>query len=118
VGSTVYSLARAATVAAGGAIAAAAGLASGAAAPPVAATAAASGATLPAAMGMGDFIRGGVTSAMSSNASPPVPPAASSTAPRAPNGPIYRPHGPVQVLSYMAGRTLAMGLVNNAEYKG
>ena len=115
VGSTVYSLVRAATVATGGALAAAAGLASGAAAPAAAAAGATSGAGASTVGGMGDFIRGGITSAMSSNNSPPPPPPASSTAPRTPAGAPYRPHGPVQVLSYMAGRRVAMAVASNSE---
>jgi len=117
VGSAVYSLVRAASVAVGSAVAAAAGLASGGTAPATAAVGVA-GAGAASATGVGDFIRGGVTSAMSSNASPPAPPAASSRAPRSPSGPAYRPHGPVQVLSYMAGRTLALAAASNPEREG
>jgi hypothetical protein len=118
VGSTVYSLVRAASVAVGGAIAAAAGLASGAAAPATAATASAAGAGAATPTGMGDFIRGGVTSAMSSNASPPTPPVSSSRAPRGPSGSVYRPHGPIQVLSYMAGRRLASAAASDFKQDG
>lgn len=118
VGSTVYSLVRAATVAVGSAVAAAAGLASGSAAPASAAAVGSSAAGAATATGMGDFIRGGVTSAMSSNASPPTPPASSSRAPRNPSGPVYRPQGPVQVLSYMAGRRLASAMASDSERDG
>jgi hypothetical protein len=116
-GSTVYSLVRAGVFAVGTAVAAAAGITAGAAAPAATATggaaaAAASSGPVPAT-GMGDFIRGGVTSAMSSNSSPPTPPPSSSSAPRRPTGSVYRPHGPVQVLSYMAGRRLAMAIAGD-----
>ncbi len=118
VGSTAYSLVRAAAFAAGGAVAVAAGLASGGvAAPAGAAAAGASGAGTATATGMGDFIRGGVTSAMSSNASPPVPPSSSSGAPRSPSRPMYRPHGSVQVVGYMAGRALAAAAAGDSKHE-
>ena len=121
VGSTAYSVVRAAVVAVGAAVAGAAGLSAGAAAAPAAAGggALASASTGPAAAtGMGDFIRSGVTSAMSSNASPPTPPASSSSPPRRPSGFVYRPHGPVQVLSYMAGRRLATAVAGDSKENG
>ena len=119
VGSTAYSLVRAAAFAAGGAVAVAAGLASGGiAAPAGAAAAGASGAGTATATGMGDFIRGGVTSAMSSNASPPVPPSSSSSAPRSPSRSMYRPHGSVQVVGYMAGRALAAAAAGDSKHDG
>jgi len=121
VGSTVYSLVRAGTFALGATVAAAVGMTAGAAAP-VSAAGGASGAGgssgSAAATGMGDFIRGGVTSAMSSNASPPAPPASSSSAPRRPSGFVYRPHGPAQALSYMAGRRLAMAVASDSQQEG
>jgi hypothetical protein len=110
-GSTVYSLVRAGVFAVGAAVAATAGITAGGTTGPAGASAGASGvgvsAGTAAASGTGDFIRGGVSSAMSSNASPPIPPPSSSSAPRRPSGFVYRPHGSVQVLSYMAGRRLA-----------
>jgi len=118
VGSTAYSLVRAATVAAGAAVAGVAGLASGSAAPAGVATVGASGASVANATGMGDFVRRGVTSAMSSNASPPTPPGSSSRAPRNPSGSGYRPHGGVQVLSYAAGKRLASAMAGDSEQDG
>jgi len=121
VGSTVYSLVRAGIFAAGATVAAAVGMSAGAAAPVGAAggVSGAGGSSGPAtATGMGDFIRGGVTSAMSSNASPPTPPASSSSAPRRPSGFVYRPHGSVQALSYMAGRRLAMAVASDSQQDG
>ena len=120
-GAAVYSLVRAGVVAVGAAVAAAAGLAAGAAAPAAAAggTLAAANSASPATVsGMGDFIRGGVSSAMSSNASPPTPPPSSSSAPRRPSGFVYRPHGSVQELSYMAGRQLATAIAGNSQENG
>jgi hypothetical protein len=121
-GAAVYSLVRAGVVAVGAAVAAAVGMTAGAAAPATLAGGGASGAGFssgPAAVaGMGDFIRGGVSSAMSSNASPPTPPASSSSAPHRPSGFAYRPHGPVQVLSYMAGRRLATAVAGNSQENG
>jgi len=118
VGSTVYSLVRAGAVAVGAAIAAAAGMTAGAAAAPAVAGggASAAAATAPgSASGMGDFIRGGVSSAMSSNASPPTPPPSSSSAPRKSSGFVYRPHGAVQLVSYMAGRGLATAVAGDSQ---
>lgn len=118
VGSTVYSLVRAGAVAVGAAVAAVAGLTAGAAAAPAVAGGGASAAASAApgsASGMGDFIRGGVSSAMSSNASPPTPPASSSSAPRKSSGVVYRPHGAVQVVSYMAGRGLATAVAGDSQ---
>ena len=118
-GSTVYSLVRAGVFAVGAAVAATAGITAGASTGPAGASAGASGvgvsAGTAAASGTGDFIRGGVSSAMSSNASPPIPPPSSSSAPRGPSGFVYRPHGSVQVLSYMAGRRLAAVAGNSKE---
>jgi hypothetical protein len=74
VGSTAYSLVRAAVFSAGAAVAAVAGMTAGpAAAPAVAGGGAAAAGTGAAgsASGMGDFIRGGVSSAMSSKRNPP-----------------------------------------------
>jgi len=76
---------------------------------------AAAGAASGSASGMGDFIRGGVSSAMSSNTSPPTPPPSSASAPHRPSGFAYRPHGPVQVLSYMAGRRLATAVAGDSK---
>jgi len=118
VGSAVYSLVRAAVFAIGATVAAAVGMTAGAAAVPAGAgggASVASGSVPASASGMGDFIRGGVSSAMSSNASPPPPPPSSSSAPRRPSGFVYRPHGPAQVLSYMAGRRLAAAVGDSRE---
>lgn len=119
VGSTVYSLVRAGIFAVGATVAAAVGLTAGVAAAPAGAASGTSGAGTAsggvAATGMGEFIRSGVSSAMSSNVSPPTPPPASSSAPPKAPGFVYRPHGPVQVLSYMAGRRLAMAMANNSQ---
>ncbi len=85
VGSTAYSLLRAAVFAVGAAVAGAVGMtAESAAAPAVTGggTSSTSGAASGSASGVGEFIRGGVSSAMSSNASPPTPPPSSSSAPR------------------------------------
>jgi len=78
-------------------------------------TSSTSGAASGSASGVGEFIRGGVSSAMSSNASPPTPPPSSSSAPRKSSGFAYRPHGAVQVLSYMAGRRLATAFAGDTE---
>jgi hypothetical protein len=117
VGSAAYSLARAGVFAVGATVAAAVGMTAGAAAVPAGAGGGASvagGSALGSASGMGDFIRGGVSSAMSSNASPPTPPPSSSNAPHRPSGFVYRPHGPAQVLSYMAGRRLAAAVAGDS----
>jgi hypothetical protein len=118
VGSTAYSLVRAAVFAVGAAVAGAVGMTAGAAAAPAGAgggASAAAGAASGSASGMGDFIRGGVSSAMSSNTSPPTPPPSSASAPHKPSGFVYRPHGPVQVLSYMAGRSLATAVAGDSK---
>jgi hypothetical protein len=119
VGSAAYSLVRAGAFAVGATVAAAVGMAAGAAAVPASAGGGASatgGSASGSASGMGDFIRGGVSSAMSSNASPPTPPPSpSSSAPRRPSGFVYRPHGPVQALSYMAGRRLAAAVAGDSQ---
>jgi len=118
VGSTAYSLVRAAIFAVGAAVAGAVGMTAGGAGAPAAAgggASAAAGAASGSASGMGDFIRGGVSSAMSSNTSPPTPPPSSASAPHRPSGFAYRPHGPVQVLSYMAGRRLATAVAGDSK---
>jgi hypothetical protein len=119
VGSTAYSLVRAAVFAVGAGVAAAAGVTAGVAgAPAVAgggASAAAGAAATGSVSGIGSFIRGGVSSAMSSNTSPPTPPPSSSSAPRKSSGFAYRPHGAVQVLSYMAGRGLATAVAGDSQ---
>jgi hypothetical protein len=118
-GSAVYSVVRAGIFAAGAAVAAGVGMSAGAVAAPAGAAGAASGAggssTPGSASGMGDFIRAGVSSAMSSNTSPPTPPSSSASAPHKPSGFVYRPHGPVQVLSYMAGRRLATAVAGDSK---
>ncbi len=117
VGSAAYSLVRAAVFAVGATVAAAVGMTAGAAAVAAGAgggASVASGSAPASASGMGDFIRGGVSSAMSSNASPPPPPPSSSSAPRRPSGFVYRPHGPAQVLSYMAGCRLAAAVAGGS----
>jgi len=121
-GSAVYSVVRAGIFAVGAAVAAGVGMSAGAAAAPAGAAGAASGAGGSSApgspSGMGDFIRGGVSSAMSSNTSPPTPPPSSASAPHRPSGFAYRPHGPVQVLSYMAGRRLATAVAGDSKENG
>jgi hypothetical protein len=121
-GATVYSLVRAGVFAAGAAIAAAVGLGAGGSAAPAGAAGGSSGgggsSASVAATGMGDFIHGGISSAMSSNTSPPTPPPSSSSAPQKSSGFVYRPHGPVQVLSYMAGRRLAAAVASNSQENG
>lgn len=117
VGSAAYSLVRAGVFAVGATVAAAVGMSAGAAVPAGAGGGGASvagGSALAPASGMGDFIHGGVSSAMSSNASPPTPPPSSSSAPRRPSWSVYRPHGPAQVLSYMAGRSLAAAVAGDS----
>ncbi len=118
-GSAVYSVVRAGIFAVGAAVAGAVGMSTGAAAVPAGAAGGASGAagsSAPgSASGMGDFIRGGVSSAMSSNASPPTPLPSSASTPHRPSGFVYRPHGPVQVLSYMAGRSLATAVAGDSK---
>jgi hypothetical protein len=117
VGSTAYSLVRAAVFSAGAAVAAVAGMTAGPAAAPAAAgggAAAAGTGAAGSASGMGDFIRGGVSSAMSCNTSPPTPPSSSSSAAPKSSGFVYRPHGAVQVLSYMAGRRLATAVAGES----
>jgi hypothetical protein len=116
VGSAAYSLVRAGVFAVGATVAAAAGMSAGAAAAPAGGGGAVAGGSVAAsASGMGDFIRGGMSSAMSSNASPPTPPPASSSAPPRSYGFGYRPHGAVQVLSYMAGRRLATAVGGDSQ---
>ena len=118
-GSAVYSVVRAGIFAVGAAVAGAVGMSTGAAAVPAGAAGGASGAagsSAPgSASGMGDFIRGGVSSAMSSNASPPTPLPSSASTPHRPSGFVYRPRGPVQVLSYMAGRSLATAVAGDSK---
>ena len=117
VGSAAYSLVRAGVFAVGATVAAAVGMTAGAASAPAIAGggASAAGAAPGSPSGMGDFIRGGVSSAMSSNTSPPTPPPSSSSAPRGSSGFVYRPHGAVQVLSYMAGRGLATAVAGDSQ---
>jgi hypothetical protein len=116
VGSAAYSLVRAGVFAAGATVAAAVGMSVGAAAAPAGGGGAVAGSLVAASpSGMGDFIRGGVSSAMSSNASPPTPPPSSSSAPRKSSGFLYRPHGAAQVLSYMAGRRLATAVGGDSQ---
>jgi hypothetical protein len=118
-GSAVYSVVRAGIFAVGAGVAAAVGMSTGAAAAPAGGAGAASvagGSSASASpSGMGDFIRGGVNSAMSGNASPPTPPPSSSSTPHKPSGFVYRPHGPAQVLSYMAGRRLATAIAGDSK---
>ncbi len=120
VGSAAYSLVRAAVFAVGATVAAAVGMSAGAAsAPAVAGSGASAGGAAPGSpSGMGDFIRGGVSSAMSSNTSPPTPPPSSSSAPQGSSGFAYRPHGAVQVLTYMAGRKLATAVAGDSQRNG
>jgi hypothetical protein len=117
-GSTVYALARAgasalSTVMAG-TFGIAAGLSSGSVGSGVGYTAGGSGsagASISLASGMGEFIRGGLSSAMTSNSSPPTPPSSRTDAPRKTTGYVYRPRGSAQVLSYAVGRGLGAAAV-------
>jgi hypothetical protein len=113
-GSTVYSLVRTGASALGTAVAGtfgiAAGLSSGSmggGAGYAAGGSGSAGASSSPASGMGEFIRGGLSSAMTSNSSPPTPPSSRTSTPRQTTGYAYRPHGSAQVLSYAAGRSLA-----------
>ena len=73
------------------------------------------GASTSPASGMGDFIRGGLSSAMTSNSSPPTPPSSRTNTPRQTTGYVYRPHGSAQVLSYAVGRGLGAAAVRRPQ---
>jgi hypothetical protein len=112
-GSTVYSLARAGASALGTVVAGTFGIAAGLSSGSVVSGAGyagggsgSAGALISPASGMGEFIRGGLSSAMTSNSSPPTPPSSRTNAPRQTTGYVYRPHGSAQVLSYTVGRGL------------
>lgn len=110
-GSTAYSLARTGASALGTVVAGAFGIAAGLHTGPVTSSAGggsgSAGALSSTASGMGDFLRGGLSSAMTSNLSPPTPPSSRMDSPRKASGYAYRPHGSAQVLSYAVGRGLA-----------
>ena len=118
-GSTVYSLARAGASAFGtvvaGTFGAAAGLSTGSVGSGAAGGSGSAGASIAPASGMGEFIRGGLSSAMTSNSSPPTPPSSRTDAPRKTTGHVYRPHGSVQVLSYAVGRSLGAAAVGRPQ---
>jgi hypothetical protein len=120
-GSTVYSLARAGASALGTAVAGTFGIAAGLGSGSVASGAGyaggsgSAGALTSPASGMGEFIRGGLNSAMTSNSSPPTPPSSRTDAPRKTTGYVYRPHGSAQVLSYAVGRGLGAAAVSKPQ---
>jgi hypothetical protein len=112
-GSTVYSLARAGASALGTVVAGTFGIAAGLSSGSVGSSAGyasggsgSSSALSSPASGMGEFIRGGLSSAMTSNSSPPTPPSSRTDAPRKTTGYVYRPHGSAQVLGFAVGRGL------------
>ena len=121
-GSTVYSLARTGAFALSTAVAGTFGIAAGLSAGSVGSSAgyvaggsgSAAASSTPAS-GMGDFIRGGLSSAMTSNSSPPTPPSSPTNAPRKAAGYVYRPHGSVQLLSYAVGRGLGAAAVGRPQ---
>ena len=121
-GSTAYALARTGASALGtvmaGTFGIAAGLSSGSVgsgAGYAAGGSGSAGASISPASGMGEFIRGGLSSAMTSNSSPPTPPSSRMDAPRKTNGYVYRPHSSVQVLSYAVGRGLGAAAVGRPQ---
>jgi hypothetical protein len=120
-GSTVYSLARAGASALGTAVAGTFGIAAGLSSGSMASGAGyaggsgSAGASTSPASGMGDFIRGGLSSAMTSNSSPPTPPSSRTNTPRQTTGYVYRPHGSAQVLSYAVGRGLGAAAVRRPQ---
>jgi hypothetical protein len=121
-GSTVYSLVRAGGFALGTAMAGtfgiAAGLGSGSVGSSAGYSAGGSGsvtASSSPASGMGEFIRGGLSSAMTSNSSPPTPPSSPTNAPHKTTGHVYRPHGSAQVLSYTVGRGVGAAAVGRPQ---
>jgi hypothetical protein len=121
-GSTVYSLVRTGASALGTAMAGtsgiAAGLSSGSVGSGAGYAAGASGSAAAAntpASGMGEFIHRGLSSAMTSNSSPPTPPSSPTNATRKTAGYMYRPHGSVQALSYAVGRRLGAAAVGRPQ---
>ena len=121
-GSTVYSLVRAGGFALSTAMAGTFGFAAGSGSGSVgsgagyaAGGAGSVGASTSPASGMGEFIHGGLSSAMTSNASPPTPPSSPTNAPRKTNDYGYRPHGPAQLLSYAVGRGLGAATVGRPQ---
>jgi hypothetical protein len=121
-GSTVYSLVRAGASALGTAVAGIVGIAAGLSSGSMASGAGyaaggsgSAGASISPASGMGEFIHGGLSSAMTSNSSPPTPPSSRTDAPRKTTGYVYRPQGPVQVLSYAVGRGLGAAAVGRPQ---
>ena len=121
-GSTVYSLVRTGATALGTAVAGTFGIAAGFSSGSVGSGAgyaaggsgSAVGSIFPAS-GMGEFIRGGLSSAMTSNSSPPTPPSSRSNAPRQTTGYVYRPHGSAQMLSYAMGRGLGSAVAGRPQ---
>ena len=121
-GSTVYSLARAGASALGTVVAGTFGIAAGLSSGSVVSGAGyagggsgSAGALVSPASGMGEFIRGGLSSAMTSNSSPPTPPSSRTNAPRQTTGYVYRPHGSAQMLSYAVGRGLGAAAVHRPQ---
>jgi hypothetical protein len=121
-GSTVYSLVRTGASALGTAVAGtfgiAAGLSSGSVGSGAGYSAGGSGSaggSISPASGMGEFIRGGLSSAMTSNSSPPTPPSSRTDSPPKTTGYVYRPHSSVQVLSYAVGRGLGAAAVGRPQ---
>jgi hypothetical protein len=121
-GSTVYSLVRTGASALGTAVAGTFGMAAGLSSGSMASGAgyaaggsASAGASSSPASGMGEFIRGGLSSAMTSNSSPPTPPSSRTNAPRQTTGYVYRPHGSAQMLSYAVGRGLGAAAVHRPQ---
>ena len=121
-GSTVYSLIRAGASALGTTVAGTFGMAAGLSSGSVGSGAGYSaggsgsaGASSFPASGMGEFIRGGLSSAMTSNSSPPTPPSSRTNTPRQTTGYVYRPHGSAQVLSYAVGRGLGAAVARRPQ---
>ncbi|MGD0466743.1 MAG: hypothetical protein ABSA54_00050 [Terriglobales bacterium] len=121
-GSTVYSLVRTGASALGTAVAGTFGIAAGLSSGSVASGAGyaaggsgSAGALSSSASGMGEFIHGGLSSAMTSNSSPPTPPSLRTNTPRQTTGYVYRPHGSAQVLSYTVGRGLVAAAVQRPQ---
>jgi len=121
-GSTVYSLVRTGASALGTAVAGTFGIAAGLSSGSVGSSAGyaaggsgSAGASSSPASGMGEFIRGGLSSAMTSNSSPPTPPSSRTNTPRQTTDYVYRPHGSAQVLSYAVGRGLGAAAVRRPQ---
>ncbi|HEY2114183.1 MAG TPA: hypothetical protein VGJ51_03795 [Candidatus Angelobacter sp.] len=142
VGSTAFAFVRAGAMAAGAALAGVSGFAAGSSSAGAASASGASGTGVSSASGssvmasstpppvptMPEFLRSGVASAMNSNASPPAPSPSSNgqTTSRAAavaagaGGPAisYRPRGPVEVISFNAGRALGRAASSRRDKDG